>query len=191
VRALLAHGANPNARQRNGTAGKRYSGIGLDKNTIGASPYLLATRSGQLDIMRALKASGADVNLGLADGTTPVMAAAVRQGRLGRGIPENRIVQTIQLAIELGSDIKGASRDGDTALHVAAKRRLDTVIEFLIDHGAPVNARNGKGQTPLAVALAPVPPAKGAGQQTFDEYTFLSSHAAATAALLRKLGATE
>jgi len=191
VTTLLAHHANPNARQQKGTAGKRYSGFGLDKNTIGATPYLLAVRSGQLDTMRALKAGGADVNLGLDDGTTPIMAAAVRQGRLGRGIAENRIVQAMQLAIELGSNLNGANHDGDMALHVAAKRRLDAVIQFLADHGAPVNARNHNGQTPLAVALAPVPPAKGAGQQTFDEYSFLTTHAATTAALLRKLGATE
>ena len=67
-----------------GSPARRYSGIALDKTMIGATPFLLATRSSQLEIMKLLAASGADVNSSLVDGTTPVMAAARRQGR-GKG----------------------------------------------------------------------------------------------------------
>jgi ankyrin repeat protein len=157
---------------------------------IGATPFLLATRASQLDAMRALAAGGADVNLGLENGTTPIMAAAMRQIRGGR-FAENRVVDAIKVAIELGGNLNTANRDGDTAMHFAATRRLDTVVQFLADQGAAVNAKNQLGQTPLAAVLVPVPPAKGAGQATFDEYNFLSSHTAETAALLKKLGGAE
>jgi ankyrin repeat protein len=190
VKALLGHGAKPNPRQIKGTPAKRYSGYGLDKRMIGATPFLLATRAAQLDTMRVLAANGGDVNLGLDNGTTPIMGAAMRQVRGGR-FAENRVVEAMKVAIELGGKLKTPNTDGDTALHFAATRRLDTVVQFLVDNGAEVNAKNAKGQTPLAAVLVPVPPAKGAGQATFDEYNFLSSHTAATAALLRKLGARE
>ena len=190
VKALLGHGANPNARQEKGSPAKRYSGYGLDKRMIGATPFLLATRAAQLDAMRALAAGGGDVTLGLENGTTPLMAAAMRPTRGGRAA-EDSIVSAMKLAMELGARVTTPNIDGDTALHFAATRRLDTVVQFLVDSGATVNARNNQGQTPLAATLAPVPPAKGAGQVTFDEYNFLTSHTAGTATLLRKLGATE
>jgi uncharacterized protein len=191
VKALLSHGANPNARQTRGSPARRYSGIALDKTMIGATPFLLATRSSQLEIMKLLAASGADVNSSLVDGTTPVMAAARRQGREGRGLAESRIVEAMKLAIELGSKLDAVDSNGDTALHIAAVRRLDTVVQFLVKAGAPINAANNQGQTPLAVTLAPLPPAKGSGEATFNEYNALANRTKGTVELLRKLGATE
>jgi hypothetical protein len=76
-------------------------------------------------------------------------------------------------------------------MHVAAVRRLDTVVQFLADSGAPVNARNARRQTPLAVTLAPLAPAKGSGEATFNEYNGLKNRTKDTVALLRKPGATE
>src|SRR5262249_31730292 len=54
VKGLLAHGANPNARQTKGSPARRYSGFALDKTMMGATPFLLATRSAQLEIMKVL-----------------------------------------------------------------------------------------------------------------------------------------
>jgi uncharacterized protein len=191
VRALLAHHANPNARQTKGSPARRYSGFALDKTMIEATPFLLATRSSQLEIMKVLAAGGADVNLTLDDGTTPVMAAARRQGREGRGLSETRIVQAMKLAIELGSRFEGVDKNGDTALHIAAIRRLDTVVQFLVETGAAINAVNIKGQTPLAATLAPLPPAKGSGDATFNEYNALANRTKGTAELLRRFGGRE
>jgi len=173
-----------------GTPAKRYSGFGLDKRMIGATPFLLATRASQLEAMRALAANGADVNLGLDDGTTPLMAAAMRPVRGGRSA-ENRVIDAMTLALELGANVKSTNLSGDSALHFAATRRLDLVVQFLVDRGATVNATNNQERTPLAATLVPVPPAKGAGQATFDEYNFLASRTAGTVELLRKLGAVE
>src|SRR5437879_751693 len=47
------------------------------------------------------------------------------------------------------SDLK----DGDTALHGAARReRADSIVQFLVDHGANMNAKNKMGWTPLFIA---------------------------------------
>ncbi|MFC4294968.1 ankyrin repeat domain-containing protein [Novosphingobium tardum] len=41
---------------------------------------------------------------------------------------------------------------GDTALHIVTARRDLVWIKFLLQHGANVNARNNKGETPLQAA---------------------------------------
>ena len=97
----------------------------------------------------------------------------------------------MRLAIELGSKLDAVDSNGDTALHIAAVRRLDTVVQFLVKAGAPINAANNQGRTPLAVTLAPLPPAKGSGEATFNEYNALANRTKGTVELLRKLGATE
>jgi hypothetical protein len=120
-----------------------------------------------------------------------VIAAARRQGRQGRGPSEDRIVRAIQLAVELGSRLDATDARGDTVMHVAAVRRLNIVVRSLATIGAPLNARNHRGETPLAATLAPVPPAKGSGEATFEEYNSLVNRTAGTVELLRSLGATE
>lgn len=190
VRALLAHGANPNVRQMKGSPTKRLrSGHALDRTMIGATPYVLAARAGQLEVMRVLAAHKADTSATLVDGRNALMVVAGRGTDQGPRVPESRAVETIALAISLGTPVNQASLSGDTALHVAATRRRDAVLQALVDHGAALNARNAKGETPLTAALTPPPPAKGAGQAVFDDYDFLLTHTA-TAELLRKLGAT-
>jgi ankyrin repeat protein len=43
--------------------------------------------------------------------------------------------------------------EDSTALHVAAWRAWHDVVRLLIARGAPVNALDGKGQTPLVLAV--------------------------------------
>ncbi|MGE3511858.1 MAG: ankyrin repeat domain-containing protein [Vicinamibacterales bacterium] len=58
--------------------------------------------------------------------------------------------------LNLGSFADDALGDmrwgGSTALHGAALRGANTIIQYLVAQGARVNARNGLGWTPLAVA---------------------------------------
>jgi ankyrin repeat protein len=189
VRALLAHGANPNVRQEKGSPTKRLrSGHALDRTMIGATPFVLAARAAQLEVMRVLAANGADTALPLYDGRTALMVVAGQGTDQGPRVPEARAVEALKLAIQLGTPVNQAAVNGDTALHVAATRRRDAVVQTLVDNGAALEARNLAGETPLAAALKPPPPPKGAGQTVFDDYDYLLTHTG-TAELLRKLGA--
>jgi len=42
---------------------------------------------------------------------------------------------------------------GSTALHVAAWKGLPPTVQLLIERGAPIDAKDGKGRTPLALAV--------------------------------------
>ena len=52
VKALLAHGANPNARQTKGTPARRYSGFALDKTMIGATDRKVSRLQREVQTLR-------------------------------------------------------------------------------------------------------------------------------------------
>jgi ankyrin repeat protein len=174
VKALLARGANPNAPITKGTPVRRNSqDFELPKTLIGATPYALAAKFLEADIMRALSAAGADTRLPMKDGATPLMAAAgmgivapaqdEKRGTDRRGLaildggiaePESRVLETVITAVILGSDLEAVNASGETALHIASAQGYETVVRALAERGANLNARNLKGQTPLGALLA-------------------------------------
>jgi hypothetical protein len=101
--------------------------------------------------------------------------------------PDAKAAEAVKLAVSLGTPVNQADVNGDTALHAAATRRRDALVQALVDSGAALNARNHEGETPLAAALKPPGPMKGTALA--EEYNFLRDHKE-TAELLRKLGAT-
>ena len=181
VRALLAHGADPDARLLKGTPVRRWShDFAFMAPWVGATPFWLAAKFLEADMMRVLADAGADLRLASSNGTTPLMAAAglgysrgggsafiknrrdfssynpVASAELGSRIPvaeERLALEAVTLALELGADVNATSDGGDTALHAAAAQGMNTVIELLIDRGGDVNAENRRGQTPVALAV--------------------------------------
>ena len=202
VETLLAHGADPDVRLARGSLLKRdRRAFAFDKFLVRATPFVLAARRSDTEVMRLLAAGGADTSLPLQDGRTAAMVAAGGRtaGLLRLRLAEGQILETVGSALALGVDVNAASLSGDTALHVAADSRFDSVIRLLAEHGALVNARNRMGQTPLAVALAPpeAPDGSAIGGAALGRYR--EAHAAwvasggqtPTANLLRSLGGTE
>jgi ankyrin repeat protein len=182
VRTLLKYGANPNARITQGTAITREGEDWvLPTPLIGATPFFLAAKYLEVEIMRALADAGADPRLATMDGTTPLMAAAGigwgggvdRRGRdttrLGEVAihDEDRALEAAKLALDLGADANAVNETGDTALHGASSKGYNTLVQQLAEKGARLDAKNKRGRTPLT----------GAKNSTAD--------------LLRKLGAKE
>ena len=64
---------------------------------------------------------------------------------------ESLILDAAGVAIEEGVDPNASDETGNTALHTAAARRLDSVIQLLVDNGADLNIENNDNQTPLAL----------------------------------------
>ena len=152
VKALLAHGANPNARLK-----KTRSGFGIGGNNVfgggsnvGAAPFWLAALSADVDVMRLLAANGADPLMAADDKTTPLMVAAgLAKAVEFTLVPENRHLEAVKLCLELGADVNAANNAGNTALHATAYMGYDTLAQLLVDRGANLDAKNKKGETPL------------------------------------------
>jgi ankyrin repeat protein len=197
VKALLAHGANPNAQITKGTPVRRNSeDFELPATLMGATPYLLAAKFLEPDIMRALAAAGADPRRTMKTGDTPLMAAAgvgasAQADRRGLSVldggkveDERRVVDAVTAAISLGGDVNAVNQAGDTALHGAAALGYDRVIQLLVDSGAQSSVRNKRGQTPLTLVAG----RKGDAVRSPDRARTAQQ---STVELLRKLGAVE
>ena len=182
VKALLAHGADPNARIR-----RPPQRVGSSKNPglpelVGATPFVVAAVGGAADVMRVLADHGADVRLKSAANGTPLMAAA----GLGRAIgevlvPESDNLAAAKLLFELGAvDVNAVDTLGNSALHYAAFMRRDSIVQLLVDHGARLDVPNLYGETPLFLAEVVIQFAGGGRTETGPT---------STGTLLRKLGA--
>jgi ankyrin repeat protein len=152
VRKLVAAGADINARMT------KKINVGLTGlNTVGATPYLLAARTADAELMRLLKELGADASIANADGATALIVAA----GLGTRSPgedagtEDEVIEALGVALEHGADIDAVDRNGETAMHGAAYKNLPAAVQFLADHGARIevwNKPNKHGWTPLTIA---------------------------------------
>ena len=200
AKTLLDHGASPDVLLTKGSTLKHdRRAFAFDKFLIGATPFALAARRSDIDIMRLLAAAGADTSLSLKDGRTPAMVAAAGKttGLRRLRLAENKILETVKVALDLGVDVNADSQAGDTALHVAAASKFESVIRLLAERGASLDTRNELGQTPLTVALAPPEAPQGAvGGAALARYRALYAEWEASkghppiAELLRSLGAT-
>jgi ankyrin repeat protein len=182
VKALLEHGADPNARIR-----RPPQRVGSSKNPglpelVGATPFLVAAVGGAADVMRVLADHGADIHAKTSSNGTPLMAAA----GLGRAIgevlvPESDNLAAAKLLFELSAvDINAVDTLGNSALHYAAFMRRDSIVKLLAEHGARLDLPNLYGETPLFLAEVVIQFAGGGRTETGPT---------STGTLLRKLGA--
>ncbi len=153
IKALLRHGADPNARAKKSPP--RF-GVYLftPGNLNGATPFYFAAMSADVDVLRLLIANGADPLLKVADGTTPLMMAC-GQGRTEgeSAITDEQSRRAAEYIVTVGSGgVNTANNQGDTALHSAATQGLDETIRFLVSKGADLQLKNKKAETPLKVA---------------------------------------
>jgi ankyrin repeat protein len=203
VQTLLAHHADPNAVITKGMPLRRTSqDFELPAALVGATPYFLAAKFLEVEIMRALVNGGANTGLAARDGTTPLMAAAgigapAQANRRGLSLLDGatvedaaRVLEAVSVDLSFGGNAKATNKAGDTALHGAASQGYDGVVQVLFDHGAEINAKNGRGQTPLGVLTGGRRNRPAATANAFVNTYSETSHPS-TASLLRKLGATE
>ena len=192
--ALLAAGARPDAQVTVATRVTRNGQVlMIGDHLLGATPFALAAKFAEADIMRGLLAAGADGILPLRNGWTPLMLASGASWRYGvwdrrdRALArdfafqaehgdEDGTLDAVQVALEAGADVTAVDETGNTALHYVADKGFPRVVELLAERGAGLNAANYRGQTPLAIVM------RGRGNR---------EAAPVTEALLRSLGAED
>ena len=129
VKALLARKANPDLRTTKGTPLRRdTTDFNLPATLIGSTPYLLAARFLEPEIMKALVAGGADVKLTMRDGTTALMLAT------GAGSGNNSTRRGI--AVIDGGSRRARKRGAESGCGRARSRRRRERGESGRRHGA-------------------------------------------------------
>jgi ankyrin repeat protein len=181
VKALLARGANPNVRIAKDFPGYSRSPYALETSLVGVTPFILAAAAANVDMMNELLRGGADPLLKSKDGSTALMMAA-GVGRVDER--ENKAedamaLEAVKLALKLGNDVRTANGRGRTAMHGAAGIGADTIIQFLVDNGADVNAKDRRNYTAWHVASGRSPRGGDSASRAYEH----------TADFLVKLGA--
>ncbi len=204
VRALLERGADPNVRidwkeipfEVDLGIVRPPPNISVGRNFLsfaGATPFYLAAKHADVELMQLLVDHGADPLTPTGQNVTPLMAAAglgfwdgESPGPLN-GTPESVRLEAVKLALELGNDLHAVTDFGDTpldgdgvtlllrhplnlleldpqrdrgdmrwhgsnALHGAAMMGSNLIVQYLVDQGVDVHARNALGWTPLMIA---------------------------------------
>jgi len=150
----LAHAENAASASRDDSPRMTWS-TGSRRS---ARALLQAAEDGDVDSVRALAQSGADINAPVIGDGTPLIVAA-RKGN-------EKLVQAL---LELGANVNAPSRgDGNPLIRASARGDLD-IVKLLVEHGANVNAYVPGDETPLINAAR-------AGKM--DVVDYLASHGA-------------
>jgi quinoprotein dehydrogenase-associated probable ABC transporter substrate-binding protein len=174
VEILLDAGADPNSVDADGffpllhainrnhvptieMLAKKGANIEL-KNKQGITPLSWAIGDGKYFAAKALIDAGADVNSRSGyENVTPLMviatqiAAKTRSGNLAQGPQPLDLARAL---IDKGADVSALSKDGVSALMIAAGHNNAPVIGLLVGAGADPNAKAANGQSALDIATS-------------------------------------
>ena len=171
ARKLLEHGANPNTRvewneprfgKEGGTA-RNPPNIRLGRHLItyrGATPFYVAAKNGDVELMRLLVEFKADPKIGTVVGVTPLMVAAGLDTWEGEtpgpytGTTEAERLEAVKLAVALGNDVNARANFGEYPMEGDIEYTLlyyPHNIDKLLDLG--VGDPRWNGSTPLIGAI--------------------------------------
>jgi ankyrin repeat protein len=143
IKLLLEKGADVNAGMTESTETRTvFTNQWLDEE--GATAFLRAAQSGDIDLLRLLLEYGADPLINTNLGVTPLAAAA------GIGWVEGvtnekstqKTVETVKLLLELGIDPNYQADTGRVALHGAGHKGSTEVVQILVAAGARMDIRD-------------------------------------------------
>jgi ankyrin repeat protein len=177
IKKIIAKGVNVNARmmQDGMKDGQRNRLI-----RTGSTAFLLAAKNTDTEVMHLLLAAGADAMIPNGEFSTPLMVAAGlhiwNPGEDGGSLPgqEEEVLEAVKICVEQGNDVQGVNYQGWTALHGAAFRGVNLIVDYLVEQGARLDAKTEQGWTPWSIAYG----------LTYSEFYKNQPH---TAELLAKL----
>ena len=146
IKLLLDRGADPNQRIKVRVE-VHQANTSLWLKEAGATPLLRAALCGDLTVVRLLLAHGADPLIGTFDKSTPLMVASGVGWAEGFTFQysEDETIELVKLLLDKGAAINDANEDGITALHGAAYKGANKVVQLLVDRGADLAAQD-KGE---------------------------------------------
>jgi ankyrin repeat protein len=132
---------------------RQVEGLGVPTPPAASTPLLTAARVGNVDMIKTLIGAGGDPAFRAEDGANLLLAAA------GSGS-----LEAIKIAAQFDPDMKVVSSNGSTVMHLALQNsrapETEAIIQYFADHGAPLDAKNARGQTPSDFAQRATPEIK-------------------------------
>jgi ankyrin len=157
ITSIIDKGADVNARVKEFPPQRRHM-LPLGSlewvDFTGQTPFIRAAQSADVPLMKLLLSRGADPQITTFNGTTALMAAAGVNWVAGQTYSESpaRWLEAVQLCLEVGGDLDAVNEMGLAAVHGAANRGSDDIIELLAKRGAHLDRPDKEGRTPLAWA---------------------------------------
>ena len=140
---LFSKGADPNVRIQEET--EVHQGMtALWLKEAGATPLLRAALSGDLVGVKLLLEHGADPSIPTFDHTNSLMVASGvgwAEGTIHEYSPQQTL-DLVKLLLDKGAEVKAANDHGITALHGAAYKGANAVVQLLVDRGADLAAKD-------------------------------------------------
>jgi ankyrin repeat protein len=141
LKALLDHGADPNARLGKKPWFRTFHGDWISPE--GATAFWLAAKANDVPAMKILIAGGANPNIPSNAGATPLLAAAGfgLEPQVTNFAPDARLAAVKYLVEECGADVNAKDNQGYTPLHGAALTANHQLLSYLVAMGGDVKAR--------------------------------------------------
>jgi ankyrin repeat protein len=153
VKALLAHGADPNLQMTVRPPSFGGTGTGGYNDAVGATAFVVAANAADVEMMRLLLAAGANPHLRTRTNSNALLAATGLNRGIGEIIDnEDRALEAVRFLIDLGVDPKAVTSYSENALYGPGYRGWNRMLELLIEKGADVNIINKAGVTPYLAA---------------------------------------
>jgi ankyrin repeat protein len=121
----------------------------------GGTPFLRAAWNGDIEVMNLLLEHGADPNVATESKETALLLLSGAGWPLGQGYirSDAEIEAALDLLVEkLGQDVNAVTSEGITPLMCAVFKGTNNVVQYLVDHGAKLDAKDDKGRTLLTWA---------------------------------------
>jgi ankyrin repeat protein len=143
IKLLLAKGADVNARMIDSSETRTvFTNQWLDER--GATAFLRASQSGDLQLMKLLLEHGADPKITTNLNVTALQVAAgigwVEGITSERSVEET--VEAVRLLLDLGLDPNAQALTGRVALHGAGHKGATEVVKLLVSRGAKMDVRD-------------------------------------------------
>jgi ankyrin repeat protein len=155
MKLLLAKGANPNAQIKKQVWSRILSENRNWIDPTGSTPFWRAAQADDVKAMEVLKAGGADPKMPSKIGTTPLMVAAGLGWSANYSTTSPTRLAAIEYCMSQGADVNAKDTLGYTPLHGAAFVGDLKNIQYLVDHGAKIDAKTKAGDTVADLANGP------------------------------------
>ena len=166
INRLLAADVDPNAElnMRRPSRGGNSGRFADNQLGTGCTPLYRATEAGDMEVIRALLAKGANPNINDMGFTPFLVAAGVTPGGGGGGGAPNTML--LDLMIQHGADVNAqvtgtrtysmrisynppADKEGTSALHGAAQSGRPDLVRYLLEKGANPELLDANGKKPI------------------------------------------